>query len=121
MGVSGAVGASSSTATMIVDSDEEQGGAAGKIAAKMPLDNMDTQLYVPDTQIVMAPLAAEELLLSQEAPKQETQQPPRRCPADTTPSLEPACVGPADPPTTKTPAPDSLHVNLSPEKEARKC
>ena len=68
MGVSGAVGASSSTATMIVDSDEEQGGAAGKIAAKMPLDNMDTQLYVPDTQIVMASLAADELLLSRRRP-----------------------------------------------------
>ena len=150
--VSGA-GASSSNALVLVESDDEPGSAVAKYT-----DNLETQMFVPDTQMVMMPLTAEEALRDQEAsrpcPKEDSRPCPkedsgpcpkedsRPCPKedsgpcpkedsgpcpkeDSGPCLDSLPVdkpNPVDPPVATTAAsPSSLHVDLSPEKEAQEC
>ena len=74
--VSGA-GASSSNALVRVESDDEPGSAVAKYT-----DNLETQMFVPDTQMVMMHLTAEEALRDQEASRPCPKEDSRPCPKE---------------------------------------
>ena len=94
----------------MVESDEEEGPLA---PAKL-MDCMETQVYLPDTQMVMDPLALEEALVLEEVCKPKSLEIPPAPEKNSSPSLD----GPNGEKTGISTKP-SFRVEISPEKEVR--